>query len=129
MIRSVPEFVSVPLLSVPPCHCQLPVSVPAVDVQVPPSSVAPTPVPLAVPAKLPPPCIRMLRPAVTAEDEPLLKAIGTSVLIDDDVPAVLVRVPALAMLPPPVEELMVMPSDCRSSVPAARLSMAPLVFR
>ena len=129
VIRSVPAFVSVPLLRVPLCHCQLPVRVPVVDAQLPPSSVAPTPVPLTVPAKLPPPCMRIARPAATAEDEPLLNAIGTSVLIEVEVPAVLVRIPALVMLPPPVEELMAVPSACRSSVPPARLLMRPLVFR
>ena len=125
--RSVPLLVRVPLLSVPARHCQLPASVPPEDDQLPPSSVPPTPTPVTVPAKLPPPTKLTSRPALTSTVAPLVKLTGTSEAIAAAVPAVLVSVPALLMLPPPVEEVMPI-SDCRSNVAPAALLRMPEVL-
>ena len=125
--RSVPVLVSVPLFSVPARHCQLPASVPPVEDQLPPSSVPPTPEPVTVPAKLPPPAKLTSRPAATSTVAPLVKLTGISVEIAAAVPAVLVSVPALLIEPPPVDDVMPR-SDCRSKVAAAALLRMPEVL-
>ena len=67
------------------------------------------------------------RPALTSTVAPLVKLTGTNEEIAAALPAVLVSVPALLMLPPPVEEVMPM-SDCRSNVAPTALLRMPEVF-